>query len=83
MKIQTFKYKLFEVLLRENSKRISQPRRDFINGQTHKKTGGNQGDLRSLQLLSLEPLHNQNEKQAQQAKLLGISPKTLTLMKST
>lgn len=72
IKIQTFKYKHFEVLLREKSKQISQPRRDFINGHTHKNTGGNRGDLRSLQHLSSEPLHNQNEKQAQQAKLLGI-----------
>ena len=57
-------------------------RGDFINGQTHKKTSRHQGNLRSLGLLSSEPLHNQNEKQTQQAKLLGISPKTLTLTKS-
>ena len=59
----------------------SSTRGDFVNGQTHKKTGRHQGNLRSLGLLSSEPLHNQNEKQTQQAKFLGIPPKTLTLMK--
>ena len=56
---------------------------DFTNGQTHKKTSKNQGDLRLLQLLSSELLHDQNENQTQQSKLLGISPKTLTPMEST
>ena len=56
---------------------------DFANGQTHKKAGKNQGDMRFLQLLSSKLLQDQNEKQTQQPKLLGISPKNLTPMKLT
>ena len=56
---------------------------DFANGQTHKKASKNQGDLRLLQLLSFELLQDQNENQARQPKILGISPKTLTPMELT
>ena len=56
---------------------------DFANGQTHKKASKKQGDLRLLQLLSSELLHDQNENQDRQPKLLGISPKTLTPMELT
>ena len=78
-----FQTQAFRSFVKRKLKADSSTRGYFINGQTHKKAGRHQGDLRSLQLLSSEPLHNQNEKQAKQAKLLGISPKTLTLMKST
>ena len=61
----------------------SSTKADFTNGQTHKKASKNQGDLRLLRLLISELLQDQNENQARQPKLLGISPKTLTPMKST
>ena len=83
MKIPNFQLQAFRNFEMRKLKANSSTRGDFINGQTHKKTGRHEGNLRSLRLLSSEPLHNQNEKQTQQAKLLGISPKTLMPMELT
>ena len=73
----------FRSFAKRKHKMDSSTKVDFTNGQTHKKVGRNQSDLRFLQLLRSELLQDQNEKQTQQAKLLGISPKTITPMKST
>ena len=81
MKIPNFQLQSFRNFEMRKLKANSSTGGYFINGQIHKKTSRHQGNLRSLGLLSSEPLHNQNEKQTQQAKLLGISPKTLTLVK--
>ena len=80
MKSKTFNTSPFEVSQREKTRWIPQQRKILQNGQTHTKANKNQGNLRFLRLLSSELLQDQNQNQARQPKLLGISPKTLMPM---
>jgi len=61
--IHTLNTSLFEISQRENTKIGFSTKVDFANGQTHKKTGKDQRDLRFLQLLSSELLQDQHENQ--------------------